>query len=301
MNKIYWFTGLSGSGKSTLAKKLEKWIDNCIILDGDILRKGLCSDLGFSDEDRKENIRRIAWITKLFYDAGMNVITAFISPFTKDRDFVRELIGEDFIEIYLSTSLEECERRDVKGLYKKAREGIITKFTGIDSPYETPQKPEFIFDTEKLSEEEIINTIVAETRTNLKSNYDPFDSDKKTSLMIGRWQPLHEGHKTLIKKVMDEKRNVIVGIRNMPQDSSNPFSVEDRIKMIKEAFGEKVRYIVLPEGTGGFEVVYGREVGWEMREVRLDKNLEKISGTKTREKMGINKKKGVNYDKGNKT
>jgi len=286
-NKVYWFTGLSGSGKSTLADSLEKWIDNCIILDGDVLRKGICSDLGFSDDDRKENIRRIAWITKMFYDAGMTVITAFISPFAKDRDFVRSLIGDDFIEIHLSTSLEVCEERDVKGLYKKARAGIIPQFTGIDSPYEPPTDPELSFDTGVFSVEEIIDSIIVKTRAGIVSNYDPFDSDQKTSLMIGRWQPMHEGHITLIKKVMNEGRNVIVGIRNMPPDDSNPFSVEDRIKMIREAFGDTVRYAILPEGNGGFEVVYGRKVGWGMREVRLEENLEQINGTKTREKMGI--------------
>lgn len=284
---VYWFTGLSGSGKTTLAKELEKWISNCIVLDGDILRKGLCSDLGFSNEDRAENIRRVAWLTKLFYDSGMNVISSFISPFSKDRDFARSLIGEDFYEIHLSTPLEICERRDVKGLYAKARAGEIPEFTGIDSPYEVPANPEFIFDTSIMSVDNIIKILIAKTRSGIGSEYDPFDSDKKTSLMIGRWQPLHEGHKTLIQKVINEGRNVIIGIRNIPADDSNPFSVEDRIEMIKNVFGDDVRYVVLPEGTGGFEVVYGRKVGWGMREVRLDNNLEKISGTKTRKEMGL--------------
>lgn len=142
-----WLTGLSGSGKSTLAVELENELYklgvHSYILDGDNIRHGLNKDLGFSDEDREENIRRIGEVAKLFVDAGFIVITAFISPFRKDRDNVRKLFDNNqFIEIFVDCDLKVCEERDPKGLYKKARQGEIRDFTGIDSPYEEPLKPE---------------------------------------------------------------------------------------------------------------------------------------------------------------
>lgn len=142
-----WLTGLSGSGKSTLAVELEKTLHNngvhSYILDGDNIRHGLNKDLGFNDEDREENIRRIGEVAKLFVDAGVIVITAFISPFRRDRDNVRSLFDKGkFIEIFVDCDLETCEQRDPKGLYKKARNGEIKDFTGIDSPYEEPLSPE---------------------------------------------------------------------------------------------------------------------------------------------------------------
>ena len=151
---ILWFTGLSGSGKSTVANEvayeLHKMGKITYILDGDNIRHGLNKDLGFSPEDREENIRRISEVANLFADAGLITITAFISPYRKDRNFCRELAGKGrFIEIYTKASLKTCEERDPKGLYKKARAGLIKEFTGIDAPYEPPEKPELIIDTDK--------------------------------------------------------------------------------------------------------------------------------------------------------
>ncbi|MFC3201289.1 adenylyl-sulfate kinase [Alteromonas oceani] len=145
--RVLWLTGLSGSGKSTLANLLEKKLHekgkHTYLLDGDNVRHGLCGDLGFSDKDRVENIRRISEVAKLFVDSGMVVLTAFISPFQADRDFCRNLLANgEFIEVYVDTPLEVCEQRDPKGLYKKARSGEIKHFTGIDSTYEAPQSPE---------------------------------------------------------------------------------------------------------------------------------------------------------------
>ncbi|MBK8552992.1 MAG: adenylyl-sulfate kinase [Ignavibacteria bacterium] len=161
---VIWFTGLSGSGKSTLADNLEKKLfANGIlsyILDGDNIRSGLNKDLDFSDSGRKENIRRIGEVAKLLCDAGVVVLTAFISPFRQDRKDVRDMLGNgEFIEIYVKCDLSECEKRDVKGLYSKARTGEIKDFTGISSPYEEPQNPEFTVDTKKLTIEESINEI----------------------------------------------------------------------------------------------------------------------------------------------
>lgn len=149
---IIWFTGLSGSGKSTLAHAVEETLhqQGCrtFVLDGDNVRHGLCGDLGFSDQDRQENIRRIGEMAKLFMEAGVIVLTAFISPYRADRERVRAMVGQsNFIEIYCDTSIEICERRDVKGLYKKARAGEIAEFTGISSPYEQPENPELVLNT----------------------------------------------------------------------------------------------------------------------------------------------------------
>jgi adenylyl-sulfate kinase len=149
---IVWLTGLSGSGKSTIANALEGELHaaghHSYLLDGDNIRMGLNKGLGFSDADRVENIRRIGEVAKLFVDAGLIAITAFISPFRADRDMVRGLVGPDeFFEVYVKAPLEVCEQRDPKGMYKKARAGVIKQFTGIDSPYEEPLKPELVIDT----------------------------------------------------------------------------------------------------------------------------------------------------------
>jgi adenylylsulfate kinase len=162
---ILWFTGLSGSGKSTLAHALEERLyqSGCrtFVFDGDNVRHGLCSDLGFSIEDRTENIRRIGEMTKLFLEAGVISLTAFISPMRMDRDRVRSLVPHgDFFEIYCQASIEVCETRDVKGLYKKARAGEIKDFTGISSPYEVPEDPELVVETGTRSLEECVESVL---------------------------------------------------------------------------------------------------------------------------------------------
>ena len=162
---VLWFTGLSGSGKSTvanaLAQKLFELDIRNYVLDGDNIRHGLNKDLGFSDIDRTENIRRIGEVSKLFVDSGQVVLTAFISPFLADRQLVRNLLEEDeFIEIYVKCPIEECENRDPKGLYDKARKGLIPDFTGIHSPYEEPLQPEIVVDTNESSVEECVEQIV---------------------------------------------------------------------------------------------------------------------------------------------
>lgn len=163
--KTLWFTGLSGSGKSTLANEVEKRLfsmgKHTMLLDGDNIRLGLNKNLGFKEQDRIENIRRVAEAARLMNDAGLIVITAFISPFAQDRLNARNIIGEeDFVEIYVNTSLEECERRDIKGLYKKARNGEIPNFTGISSLYEVPVNPEIVIDTEKEKLEDNVNFLM---------------------------------------------------------------------------------------------------------------------------------------------
>ena len=162
---VLWFTGLSGSGKSSVANevayKLHSMGHITYVLDGDNIRHGLNKDLGFSPEDRDENIRRISEVACLFADAGVIAITAFISPYRKLRNFCRELAGQGrFLEIYTKACLETCEKRDPKGLYKKAKAGIIKEFTGINAPYEEPENPELIIDTDKYNIEESAEIIL---------------------------------------------------------------------------------------------------------------------------------------------
>jgi len=168
---ILWYTGLSGCGKSTIANEVEKMLFNSgyhtYVLDGDNIRFGLNKNLGFSPEDRTENIRRIGEVAKLFVDAGIVVSTAFISPYRKDRDEVRSIVGEgDMVEIFVKCDLEICEQRDPKGLYKKARAGEIPEFTGISAPYEEPKNPELIIDSGKHSVEESANLIIEYLKNN---------------------------------------------------------------------------------------------------------------------------------------
>lgn len=160
---VLWFTGLSGSGKSTIAKKLQKKLISekkmAYVLDGDNVRHGLNQDLGFTEEDRAENIRRIGEVSKLFLDAGVIVITAFISPYEQVRQENRKKIGEDFIEVYIKCPIEECEKRDPKGFYKKAKKGEIKNFTGISDPYEEPKEPELVVDTSLSTIEDEVSMV----------------------------------------------------------------------------------------------------------------------------------------------
>ncbi|MDD5114218.1 MAG: adenylyl-sulfate kinase [Methylobacter sp.] len=163
---ILWFTGLSGAGKSTLAHAVEErlHLSGCrtFVLDGDNVRHGLCGDLGFSEQDRRENIRRIAEVAKLMLEAGVITLTAFISPFNAERQQARELVStDDFVEIYCKCDIAVCEQRDVKGLYKKARSGEIAQFTGISSPYEPPLNPELVIDTDMFSLDECVEQVLA--------------------------------------------------------------------------------------------------------------------------------------------
>lgn len=165
--KCIWLTGLSGSGKSTLANALDSVLFenglSTMLLDGDNVRLGLCKDLGMSDADRTENIRRVAEVAKLMVDAGLIVITAFISPFRSDRLTARQLFPEgEFVEVFVNTSLSVCEQRDPKGLYRKARSGVIKNFTGIDSPYEQPENPELVISTDGRTIDDCVKQLLQE-------------------------------------------------------------------------------------------------------------------------------------------
>ncbi len=171
---LIWFTGLSGSGKSTIANALEfKLYEEgykTYALDGDNIRKGINNDLTFSPEGRKENIRRIAEVANLMVDAGLIVLAAFVSPYKKDRESIKDIVRKDnFVEIFINTSIEECEKRDVKGLYKKARAGEILNFTGINAPYEAPENPDIEIITDNKTVEESVNEIYKIIKLKLKN------------------------------------------------------------------------------------------------------------------------------------
>lgn len=170
---MIWLTGLSGSGKSTIANQLDVYLNeqgfHTFCLDGDNIRKGINNNLGFSEEDRNENLRRVAEIGKLMLDAGLICIGAFISPLNKDRALVKQIIGEDnFFEIFVDTSLKVCEERDVKGLYAKARKGEIKNFTGINAPYEKPTTPNLVIKTEELNIDEAVMKIMKNIEKRIK-------------------------------------------------------------------------------------------------------------------------------------
>lgn len=171
---VIWFTGLSGSGKSTIASQVEQVLFNkgyqTYTLDGDNIRRGINKGLGFSREDRKENLRRIAEVARLFVDSGIITIAAFISPLKEDRDMVKSIVGiDDYFEIFVDTSIDECERRDVKGLYKKARAGEIKNFTGVNAPYEKPLNPDVTIKTENKTIDECVNEVVAHLRNKIEA------------------------------------------------------------------------------------------------------------------------------------
>jgi len=273
MSRVIWFTGLSGSGKSAIAEELCKHVGNHVLLDGDITRDGLCTDLGFSVEDRNENIRRAAEISKIIYDSGVTVIVTFISPIAEQRAFARNLIGKDFIEVHVSTSLELCEKRDVKGLYAKARAGTIPEFTGISSPYEAPEKAEMVIDTELVSINNAVAVILA--RASMVNTKEPHDA------FIGRWCPFHKGHFAIMKKRYEEfKRPLLIFVRDTSFDD---MSAEWRAKVVKssmDTMGIPATVQIIPDIKS---INWGRGVGYETNLIDVDEQIKGISGTAIRE------------------
>ena len=295
--KVLWFTGLSGSGKSTLANATEHTLHQLgyktMVLDGDNIRMGLCKDLGFSDVDRKENIRRISEVANLFSDSATLTITAFISPFKEDRDIARNILGDDFIEIYVKADLSTCEIRDPKGLYKKARNGEIKNFTGIDSPYESPENPELIIETDKFSIEDCVSQIINYLRNKnfikwdkINHGGDPTNNiSKKYAIFIGRYQPYHFGHIKLIEQKLNEGVPALIMVRDIEPDDKNPFTTEETVSMIKKYHQSKnqdVEVIIIPDIES---VNYGRGVGYEINEFLPPDNIGFISATKIRDSI----------------
>lgn len=299
---VIWLTGLSGSGKSTIAAALEKFLlehaHSIKPLDGDNIRMGLNKDLGFSNEDRKENIRRIAEVAKLFSDTGIITVTSFISPFEEDRNIAREIIGEyNFIQVYVKTPLEVCERRDPKGLYKKVRKGEIKNFTGIDSPYEEPKNPHIVLDTTVLTVEQCVQTIVnylvhfGTVNEKLYKNIDKGwgftnhgntnvkNNGKQKAVFIGRYQPYHYGHIRLVEQKLNKGIPVLIMVRDIAPEDKNPFTTEQTVDMIRKYHmwkGHDVEVMIIPDIES---VNYGRGVGYEINEYEPPKDIENISAT----------------------
>jgi len=263
MKHIYWLTGLPCSGKTTIAKELAKHL-YAEILDGDEIR-AISNNNDFSRTGRAKHMKSVAAMAVIL-SKHVNVIVALVSPLREIRDHIKGMYP-NLLEIYVKCSLETCKKRDVKGMYAKAERDEIHNFTGVQDEYEVPLDAQLVVDTEKQSISECVNQIHS------------LDENRPKSILIGRWQPLPEGHKWLVDEVRKKGHEVIIGIRHTPINKMNPHSVQERIEMIKKAFGDTVDYLVLPDIAG---VYYGRNVGYEVKEMKPPTNIAKISATKIR-------------------
>lgn len=262
MYKIYWLTGLPCSGKTTIANEISRHI-YAEILDGDDIREFM-KNTDFSPEGREKHMLSVAELAHRFSQYN-NVIVALVSPIKDVRDRIKKKYS-NIIEVFIDCSINECINRDVKGMYEKALNGEIKDFTGVDAPYEKPIDS-LTVDTFDLTVDECVNKIL--NHTHFEHPY---------SLFIGRWQPLHDGHKKLFDEIRKEGKQILIGIRNTGIDAINPYSVRERIEMIKKEIPD-AEFIVLPD-IG--EVCYGRGVGYDIREIHLDKKVEAISATEIR-------------------
>ncbi len=302
---VIWLTGFSGAGKTTIGNSLVenlKKYEKVIMLDGDELRKGLNSDLGFSMEDRAENIRRVAHTAKLLSNSGFLVITTLISPTKSSREQARNIIGENFIECYIMSDIETCIKRDVKGLYKKAISGEIKEFTGISSVYEIPENPELVLDTQNLTVEECtniaVNYLIQKDLIKIKNNESWMKinyggqklnlTPNQKAIFIGRWQPFHNGHQELIWNKLKDNIPVLIMVRDIPNDAKNPFTTLQVVEMVKNVYEDKkdlVEVMIIPDIES---VNFGRGVGYEINEFVPNKSIEDISATKIRKSLNEN-------------
>lgn len=264
MYQIFWLTGLPCSGKTTIAKELAKYI-HAEILDGDDIRKIIFNE-DFTLEGRRKHMLSIAEFASILSKYN-NVVVSLVSPLKSVREEIKKRYP-NLIEIYVNADIETCKKRDTKGMYKLAMQGKIKNFTGIDASYEAPNPTlTTTVDTTKLNVKECVNLII-------KKHAVP----RKYFLFIGRWQPLHQGHLALFDKIRKEGRQILIGIRNTGVNEENPYSVQERIDMIKKQVPD-AEVVVIPDIEA---VCYGRKVGYEIREIKLDEKLEKISATKIR-------------------
>jgi adenylylsulfate kinase len=264
-----WLFGLPCSGKTTLAEGLIG--PNTIHLDGDYLRETLNSDLGFSKEDRTENLRRAGGVAQALNEQGFDIVASFITPYRSQRELIAEKV-EDISFIHVNTPVEVCEERDVKGMYEQAREGEIEGFTGVDDPFEEPEESENALEvrTATHSAEESIEKI----NTELDLKFDP------SHIFIGRWQPLHDGHRTIIDSAADNGKDVVIAIRDTELSEKNPLTAQERQELIEEVYEDhpNVETMIIPDVD---TVAIGREVGYSV--VSVPEEVAEISGTETRE------------------
>jgi adenylylsulfate kinase len=264
-----WLFGLPCSGKTTLAEGLIG--PSTVHLDGDYLRNTLNSDLGFSKEDRTENLRRAAGVAQALNEQGFDVVASFITPYRSQRELIAETI-EDVSFVHVNAPVDVCEERDVKGMYERARRGEIEGFTGIDAPFEEPKNEETGVEirTATHSKEEGIEKINAE----LGLKFTP------SHIFIGRWQPLHDGHRTIIDSAADNGKNVVIAIRDTELSEENPLTAHERRELIEDVYEDhpNVETMIIPDVD---TVAIGRDVGYSV--VSVPEEIAEISGTETRE------------------
>jgi len=281
MSSVIWLTGLSGSGKSTIAEALQTRLGPAFIIDGDTLRKGLCQDLGYSVQDRKEHVRRVAELAKLLASSGTTVIVALISPDKAARRSARSSVegaAIPFYQVFVDAPLEVCEERNVKGLYQRARAGEITQFTGIDAPYDVPQHPDLQCDTANESIQASVDSIQA--------MLGAADAQSPHLCFVGRWTPFHRGHWIIMEKAMAEEpdRPVLVLVRDTSFDL---WSASYRKRMLEASFkemGVPASVVIIPDISS---VNWGRGVGWTPREIEVEADIAGISATDLRARMQV--------------
>jgi adenylylsulfate kinase len=263
-----WLFGLPCSGKTTLAEGLIG--PKTVHLDGDYLRDTLNTDLGFSKDDRTENLRRAAGIAEGLNEQGFDVVASFITPYESQREMVRGKVS-DVSFVHVKAPIDVCEERDVKGMYEQAREGERENFTGVDAPFEEPEQAEGVLEvrTATHTEKETLKEI------NMELNHKSTPSH----VFLGRWQPLHDGHRTIIDSAADNGKEVVIGIRDTEIGEDNPFTAHERKELISDVYSDypNVEVMIVPDID---TVAIGREVGYSV--VSVPEEVAEISGTETR-------------------
>lgn len=296
MNKGFcvWLTGLPAAGKTSIARELCKILDGFGIknqlLDGDEFRAFISPDLGFSTNDRKENVERIAYVASLLCMHGICSVVACISPYESMRFRARkqiEIQGCKFVEVFVNTDLEECIRRDPKGLYAKAERGEITNMTGIDDPYFNPLSPDVTIQQDhNITHETVIQMRVKHHSYMLYGHLEEMGiipHRRARALFIGRWQPFHNGHLILINEKLDQRIPVAIGVRDTYVSKQNKWSTAERIEMIEAVFdGKDVIVFSIPDINS---FCYGREVGYSVEEYEPSEEVKNFSATEIRKWM----------------
>lgn len=276
MYKVIWLTGLPSSGKTTIAEKLIQHLD-AIHLDGDLIRGSYISKgLGFTKKARDTNLFRVAEIAKLCVQKNY-VVCSFVSPYNSTRAEIKEIIGDSFVEVFVNCSIDECIRRDVKGLYMKALDGLIDNFTGISDPYETPANPDIVVNTEITDVDHCVYKIL-----------DKIEYYKTYALYIGRWNGVyHNGHAHIVDEALKEGKNVLMGVRDVKPDQNNPWTASQTKAMLDHFYDDepRVKIIIIPDIDS---VNYGRGVGYAINEIKVEKEVAGISGTKCRKLLSEN-------------
>jgi len=273
---VIWLTGIPCSGKTTLGEFLMSRVRSPVFLDGDRIRREFIEhgELGFSAEDRRRNVLMAGEKAVGYAEMGHDVIVALVSPYEKDRNAVREMHRGPFVLVHVDCPREVCIRRDVKGMWAKAMRGEIRGFTGWDDPYEPPSNPDVKLDTSKMSVDECADTVLR-----------VYEERSRVLLYIGRWQPFHRGHQALIDACLGEHRNVVVGIRDTPKTSADPYNFEDRRRMIEAVYWKEPLVSVFPVPFPNIKSInIGRGVGYEIRTVEVE-GVSEVSGTEIRKRL----------------